>query len=56
MSGLVGTLAGVGELVGLAREHQTRTPSPAPQPQTQRATSTRTTPTRPAGGGSVPRT
>ncbi|MDP3379189.1 MAG: SPFH domain-containing protein, partial [Brevundimonas sp.] len=33
MSGLVGTLAGVGELVGLARDQQqTRTPPPAPQP------------------------
>lgn len=49
MSGLVGTLAGVGELVSLAREQQTRTPPTAPQPQ-------RTPPTRPAGGGSVPRT
>lgn len=54
MSGLVGTLAGVGELVGLAREQQTRTPPTAPQPQ--RTAATRTPPTRPAGGGSVPRT
>ncbi len=47
MSGLVGTLAGVGELVGLARDQQNRTPPPAaPRPA----------PTRPAGGGSVPRT
>ncbi|HAJ04112.1 MAG: hypothetical protein CL683_12945 [Brevundimonas sp.] len=54
MSGLVGTLAGVGELVGLAREQQTRTPPTAPQPQ--RTAAPRTPPTRPAGGGSVPRT
>lgn len=53
MSGLVGTLAGVGELVGLARDQQ-RTPPPAPQPP--RAAPPRATPTRPAGGGSVPRT
>ena len=56
MSGLVGTLAGVGELVGLAREQQSRTPSPAPAPQPQRTAQSRTPSTRPAGGGSVPRT
>ena len=46
----------LGPLVGLAREQQTRTPSPAPAPQPQRTAQSRTPPTRPAGGGSVPRT
>ncbi len=51
MSGLVGTLAGVGELVGLARSQQAdrpATPSRAPAPPS------RTTP--PRGGGAVPPT
>ncbi len=45
MSGLVGTLAGIGELVGLARDQQSPPPRPTPPPSTPRPR-----------GGSVPTT
>ncbi|MCA3701340.1 SPFH domain-containing protein [Brevundimonas sp.] len=45
MSGLVGTLAGIGELVGLARDQQSPPPRPTPPPPTPRPR-----------GGSVPTT
>ena len=52
MSGLVGTIAGLGELVGLAREQQhNRAPAPAAPART-----TPPAPPRPPRGGSVPRT
>ncbi|HYC75516.1 SPFH domain-containing protein [Brevundimonas sp.] len=55
MSGLVGTIAGLGELVGLAKEQQQirneSRPAPAAAPRT-----TPPTPPRPPRGGSVPRT
>ena len=54
LSGLVGTIAGLGELVGLAREQQqgrTDGRAAAPPPRT-----TPPAPPRPPRAGSVPRT